>query len=76
MDVKPRPAKVPPLDFDGLPVYISSSSEGTPAGQQDPLPPNQYQMIKQGAPVNYPNNNKGVVATKTNFKEDTVKLLH
>ncbi len=73
MDVKPRPAKVPPLDFDGLPVYISSSSEGTPAGQQDPL---QYQMIKQGAPVNYPNNNKGVVATKTAFKEDAVKLLH
>lgn len=31
IDLKPRPDKVPPLDFDGLPVYISSSSEETPA---------------------------------------------
>jgi hypothetical protein len=30
---KGRPKIVPPLDFDGLPVYISSSSEETPLPQ-------------------------------------------
>jgi hypothetical protein len=32
VDPKPRPGLVPPLDFDGLPVYISSSSESSPQG--------------------------------------------
>ncbi len=30
VDPKPRPRNVPALDFDGLPVYVSSSSESSP----------------------------------------------
>ena len=36
-DPKPRPPQVPTLDFDGLPVYISSSSESSPQGAPQPI---------------------------------------